>query len=129
MYAEAKHSLGQMTEEVWNKTIKPIRERAGFTDAGALNYPGTTNMTEIIRSERRTEFAMEGLRIDDIRRWKIAEIVLNGWAHGAKYGEPSVDNGYLRVQQRTFDKNKHYLWPVPPSERALNTNLSQNNGY
>lgn len=129
MYAEAKHSLGQMTEEVWNKTIKPLRERAGFTDAGALNYPGSTNMTEIIRSERRTEFAMEGLRIDDIRRWKIAEIVLNGWAHGAKYGEPSVDNGYLRVQQRTFDKDKHYLWPVPPSERALNTNLSQNNGY
>ncbi len=86
-------------------------------------------MTEIIRSERRTEFAMEGLRIDDIRRWKIAETVLNGWAHGAKYGEPSVDNGYLRVQLRTFDKDKHYLWPVPPSERALNTNLSQNNGY
>jgi starch-binding outer membrane protein, SusD/RagB family len=129
MYAEAKHSLGQMTEEVWNKTIKPLRERAGFTDAGALNYPGNANMTEIIRSERRSEFALEGLRIDDIRRWKIAETVLNGWAHGARYGEPSIDNGYLRVQQRTFDKDKHYLWPVPPTERALNANLSQNDGY
>jgi len=129
MYAEAKQSLGQMTEEIWNKTIKPIRVRAGFTDAGALNYPGTTSMTDIIRAERRSEFAMEGLRIDDIRRWKIAETVLNGWAHGAKYGEPSIDNGYLRVQLRQFDKQKHYLWPVPPSERALNTNLTQNDGY
>lgn len=129
MYAEAKQSLGQMTEEIWNKTLKPIRVRAGFTDAGALNYPGTTSMTDIIRAERRSEFAMEGLRIDDIRRWKIAETVLNGWAHGAKYGEPSIDNGYLRVQLRQFDKQKHYLWPVPPSERALNTNLTQNDGY
>jgi hypothetical protein len=129
MYAEAKQSLGQMTEEVWNKTIRPLRERAGFTDAGALNYPGNTNMTEIIRAERRTEFAMEGLRIDDIRRWKIAEKVLNGWAHGARFGEASVDNGYLRAQFRQFDPSKHYLWPVPPSERALNANLSQNDGY
>lgn len=129
MYAEAKHALGQMTEEVWNKTIRPLRERAGFTDAGALNYPGNGDMTETIRSERRSELAMEGMRIDDIRRWRIAEVVLNGWAHGAKFGEASVDNGYLRVQLRQFDKNKHYLWPVPPSERALNANLSQNDGY
>jgi hypothetical protein len=69
------------------------------------------------------------MRIDDIRRWHLSELVLNGWAHGAKYGDPSVDNGYIRVQLRTFDKNKHYLWPIPPTDRALNANLSQNNGY
>ena len=128
-YAEAKQALGQMTEDVWNKTIRALRVRAGFTDAGALNYPGNANMTNIIRAERRSEFAMEGLRIDDIRRWKIAETVLNGWAHGARFGEPSIDNGYLRVQLRQFDPQKHYLWPVPPAERSLNTNLTQNNGY
>lgn len=129
MYAEAKQSLNQMTVDVWNKTIKAIRERAGFTDPGALDFPGLANMTNIIRRERRTEFAMEGIRIDDIRRWKIAETVLNGWAHGAKYDNPAIDNGYIRVQLRTFDANKHYLWPVPPSERALNNNLTQNQGY
>ncbi len=128
-YAEAKQSLGQMTVAVWDKTIKLIRQRAGFTDAGALEFPGTANMTNIIRNERRCELAMEGLRIDDIRRWKIAETVLNGWLHGAKYGELSVDNGYLRVQQRTFNATRHYLWPVPPSERALNANLTQNANY
>jgi hypothetical protein len=129
MYAEAKNALGQMTEEVWNKTVRPIRARAGFTDPAALSYPGNTNMTSIIRNERRVEFAMEGLRIDDIRRWKIAETVLNGWAHGAKFGDPSVDNGYLRVQLRAFDAARNYLWPIPASELSLSTNLSQNPNY
>jgi hypothetical protein len=32
----------------------------------------------IIRMERTSEFALEGLRLYDIRRWKIAEQVLNG---------------------------------------------------
>ena len=129
MYAEAKNSLGQFNADIWNKTIKPIRERAGFTDAGAVNFPASGDLTQIIRNERRVEFAMEGIRVDDIRRWKIAQTVMNGWAHGAKYGDAGTDNGYLRVQLRSFDASKHYFWPVPPSERALNSNLSQNNGY
>jgi hypothetical protein len=129
MYAEAKNELGQMNSTVWDQTIKALRTRAGFTDAAALSFDsslGQTAFQEIIRNERRTEFGMEGLRIFDIRRWKIAEDVLNGYAHGAKFGSPSVDNGYLRVNLRTFDPDKHYLWPVPRDERLINTNLSQN---
>ena len=129
MYAEAKQSLGQMTAAVWDASIKVLRTRAGFTDAGALDFPGAVNMEKIIRNERRVELAMEGFRIDDIRRWKIAQTVLNGWLHGAKYGDIAIDNGYLRVQLRQFDAAKHYLWPVPPSERALNNNLTQNANY
>ncbi|RUT72462.1 RagB/SusD family nutrient uptake outer membrane protein [Flavobacterium cupreum] len=129
MYAEAKSELSQMTSAVWDQTIKPIRSRAGFTDAAALSYNsalGQAQLKEIVRNERRTELAMEGLRIFDIRRWKIAENVLNGYAHGAKFGVSSVDNGYLRVNLRTFDPGKHYLWPIPRDERLINTNLSQN---
>lgn len=129
MYAEAKNELSQMASTVWDQTIKPIRSRAGFTDAAALNYNaalGQAGLKEVIRNERRTEFGMEGLRIFDIRRWKIAENVLNGYAHGAKFGVSSVDNGYLRVNLRTFDPGKHYLWPIPRDERLINTNLSQN---
>ena len=129
MLAEAKESLGQMNADVWNVTIRPIRARAGFTDPGALNYPSSGNLRDIIRNERRTEFAMESIRIDDIRRWKIAENVLNGWAHGAKFEDPSVDNGYIRAQLRTFDPARHYLWPVPASERGKNPNLTQNPNY
>lgn len=128
MYAEAKNAVGQMDATVWDKTIKLIRTRAGFTDPLALNYPGNSSvsMTDLIRNERRTELAMESLRIDDIRRWRIAETVMNGWIHGAKWGPAGVDNGYIRVTQRTFNPAKHYLWPVPKSERDKDPNLSQN---
>lgn len=129
MYAEAKNSLGQMDATVWGKTIGALRTRAGFTDPGALTYPGNADMTDIIRRERRTELAMEDLRTDDIRRWKLSEIVLNGYAHGAKFGDPNIDNGYIRVQKRQFDPSKNYLWPLPASEILLNTNLNQNPGY
>ena len=128
-YAEAKNSLGQMDEAVWNKTIMLLRKRAGFTDPAALDYPGNTDMTGIIRRERRAEFAMEGLRTDDIRRWKTAQIVMNGYAHGARFSDPSVDNGYIRVQKRQFDPARDYLWPIPASELSLDTNLKQNPGF
>jgi hypothetical protein len=131
MYAEAKNELNQLDASVWDKTIKPIRARAGFTDAAALNFPAVSQaaLRDIVRNERRTEFAMEGLRIFDIRRWKIAENVLNGWAHGAKFGPPAIDNGYIRANLRTFNPGKNYLWPVPRDERAVDPNLSQNPGW
>lgn len=130
MYAEAKEALGEFDGKIWNKTIRPLRERAGFKDSEALEFPsGASNIKEIIRNERRSEFAFEDLRIDDIRRWETAEEVLNGWAHGARYGDRSVDDGYLRVQMRSFEVPKHYLWPIPESEISKNNNLTQNPGY
>lgn len=132
MYAEARNELGTMDATVWDQTIKAIRSRAGFAETAALNFDaslGQTGLRTVIRNERRTELAMEGLRIFDIRRWKIADQVLNGWAHGAKYGPASIDRGYIRANQRVFDANKHYLWPIPRDERALNPNLSQNPGW
>jgi hypothetical protein len=132
MYAEAKNELGQMDATVWDQTIKALRTRAGFVDPAALNFDGgqgQQGLRTVIRNERRTELAMEGLRIFDIRRWRTAEQVLNGWAHGAKFGPASVDNGYIRANERVFDANKHYLWPIPRDERALNPNLTQNPGW
>ncbi len=132
MYAEAKNELGQLDSSVWDITIGALRERAGFTDALALNFDSSLNqaqLRDVVRNERRSEFAMEGLRIFDIRRWKIAEDVLNGWAHGAQYGIESQDNGYIRANLRTFDPGKHYLWPIPRDERLINSNLTQNPGW
>ncbi|ALM50088.1 hypothetical protein AMR72_15000 [Flavobacterium psychrophilum] len=132
MHAEAKNELNQMDGTVWGQTIGALRTRAGFTDAAAVNFDGSLTQTalrEVIRNERRTELGMEGLRIFDIRRWKIAEDVLDGWAHGAQFGVQSIDNGYLRVNLRTFDPGKHYLWPIPRDERLINSNLSQNPGW
>lgn len=128
-YAEAKNSLGQMDAAVWTKTIGALRQRAGFTEAGALNFPAG-DLTAIIRRERRAELAMEGLRVDDIRRWKVAEVTMNGYAHGARFAaDQSVDGGYIRTQQRKFNPQRDYLWAVPSGETSLNKNLTQNPGY
>jgi len=129
-YAEAENSLGQMNATIWNGTIGALRTRAGFTDPNALAYPGPGDITTIIRRERRAELALEGLRTDDIRRWKTSEVVLNGYAHGARFsGDLSTDNGYIRAQKRTFNANRDYLWAIPSGDVSLDKNLTQNPGY
>jgi len=132
MYAEAKNELGQFNESIFNTTIRAIRARAGFTDGAALTFNSTLSqdgLRALIRKERRAEFAFEGLRIFDIRRWKIAETVLNGVVHGARFGDPGTDNGYIRATTRSFNASRHYLWPIPRDERALNPSLGQNPGW
>jgi len=132
MYAEAKNELGQMTEDIWNKTVRALRERAGFTESTALDYNSGWSQSElrsIIRRERRCELAVEGLRIFDIRRWKIAGKVLNGYPHGARYGETGIDNGYIRLDLRSFNPDRDYLWAVPQSQIDIDPNLGQNTGY
>ena len=129
MHAEAKTELGEMSAQVWDATIRPIRERAGLNDS-ALDYPGggQGELQDLIRNERRIELAMEGLRIFDLRRWETAGEVLSGPVHGAPYGEPTDEIGTI-LAQRTFDPNSDYLWPIPQSELDLNENLEQNPGY
>jgi len=132
MYAEAKNELGVMDQTVWDQTIKLIRVRAGFTDVNATDFKSSWTQSElrkIIRNERRIELALEGTRIFDIRRWKTAEIVLNGYPHGAKYGSASVDNGYIRLDKRSFNPNRDYLFAVPQAQKDLDPNLGQNPGY
>lgn len=126
MYAEAMYESGNMNEAVWNETIYQIRKRAGFTDTSALNYPGLTNMREIIRRERRCELAIEGLRLFDIRRWGTIEQVLNMSPRGAKYG---ANDTYIQLDPRKFDPQRDYLFAIPQSQRDINANLTQNPGY
>ena len=123
MYAEAKEAKGEMNAAVWNETIRKIRERAGFTAAKALDYPGG-DVKQVIRDERRVELAFEGLRYFDIMRWKAGTEYLNGPVKGCEFvgGNAVLDN-------YKFDENRDYLWPVPQGERDLNPNLTQNPGY
>ena len=105
--------------------------RAGFTESSALDFPSVDQdgMRTIIRNERRSEFALEGIRVFDIRRWKLSETVLNGYPHGAQFGDPTVDNGFLRLTKRTFNPQRDYLWAIPQSQMDLDPNLTQNPGY
>ncbi len=127
MHAEAKNELGEMNQSVWNQTILPLRERAGFTDAGALNYPANGDLREIIRRERRTELFLEGLRLFDIRRWGTIETVMNATPTGAKFAAGNTQ--YIQLDQRRFNKDRDYLFAVPQSQRDINPNLTQNPGY
>ena len=132
MYAEAKNELGVMDQTIWDQTIKPIRVRAGFTDVNATDFKASwtqSDLRKIIRNERRSELALEGTRIFDIRRWKTSETVLNGYPHGAKYGEAAIDNGYIRLDKRSFNPNRDYLFAVPQAQKDLDPNLGQNPGY
>ena len=127
MNAEANVELGSFNAEVWNKTIRPIRVRAGFTDAAALDFPSGADFRAIVRGERRSELAFEGTRRADIIRWKTAETVLNGWCHGIYTGATvGTDNGFVQIENRQFRADKHYLWPIPQKERDMNKNLEQN---
>ena len=127
MNAEALAELGELDSAAWDATIRKIRVRAGFTEDTALDFPAGKNLVDVVRNERRCELAFEGLRHKDIMRWKIAETVMNGNVHGIRTGEViGTDNGYKIVESRTFDPDKHYLWPVPQADRDLNGNLSQN---
>lgn len=130
MYAEAMNEQGKMTEDIWNKTIEPIRARAGFTSSSALNYPSNVSqeqMREIIRRERRCELALEGLRWYDIKRWKAGTTYLNGYVYGAKFAE---NGSYIRLDNRKFIESRDYLWSVPQSQMDINSNLKPNNsGY
>lgn len=131
MNAEAKFELGQMNAAIWDKTIKAIRSRAGFTQASALDYPAglsATQMRTTIRNERRSELALEGLRYFDIVRWKTGLQYLNGVVHGAKFANNNTS--FIVLDTRKFDEGRDYLWSVPRSEIDLNKNLLPNNpGY
>lgn len=120
MYAEAKNELGELTENVWNKTIRPIRARGGFTMGSALDYPGNDYnlLLEHIRYERRIEFAGEGYYYNDLRRWMIAENELPETIRKFD-GTPIIT--------RTFNRNRDYLWSVPSSQIELAPTLLPNN--
>ncbi len=85
-YAEAKAELGECTEEVWNKTVKLTRERAGVTsiyptvaDPYMVDYflgQVTDPVILEIRRERGIEFTMENQRQIDISRWHMGELLI-----------------------------------------------------
>lgn len=132
MYAEALAKTETLDVAAWNKTVRALRVRAGFTDAGAVEFPagaGQAALLDIVRRERRAELAFEGLRAFDIRRWAIADAVLNKPVRGIKVSSGAFNkdpNGYIIVEARSFTNPKHYLWPVPTFESDQNKNLGQN---
>lgn len=85
-YAEAKAELGTLTDADWEKTIGVLRSRAGIT--GGLDkkpttadpymmsiYTGVTDPVILeVRREREIELILEGLRLNDLKRWACGKL-------------------------------------------------------
>lgn len=131
-YAEAKIMMNQV-DDLAKRCINLVRERAGLdmtqADVTLPAYSGFSQQQwmDLIRNERRVEFAGEGLRYDDIIRWKIAENVLNKPAlgHTQKVDGELVS---LKIEDRTFQPH-NYLWPFHENSLRVEPGLKQNPGY
>ncbi|WP_205508870.1 RagB/SusD family nutrient uptake outer membrane protein [Longitalea arenae] len=119
MYAEAQNEAVGPDASVYN-AVNRIRERAGLSPHQIPAGKTKEEMREIIRHERRIEFAFEGFYYTDIRRWKIAENVLPGAVYNSQ-NQPLVT--------RSFNKERDYWWPVSQVQRDLNPNLEQTKNY
>lgn len=126
-YAEAAAELGNASEARW--ALNQIRTRAGIqtlTDAEA-----TVNK---VRHERQVELAFESHRYWDIRRWRIADQLLNNTQFSAllpylmyqdnKYVFKTTTVGF----PKTFTPNMYYE-RISYDEINKNSLLKQNPGY
>lgn len=125
-YAEAKIELNELDQSVLD-AINLVRQRTDVNMPPVKDLASQQTMRQIVRKERLVELAFEGLRYIDLRRWRLAELVLRGKVLGMTY----VDNGTLKTIEapafeRSFNRNRDYLWPIPQKERDLNPQLTQN---
>lgn len=142
-YLESMLESGQpITQALLDMTINSVRSRA------EVNMPAVTEtdpakLREVVRRERRVEFALERLiRYMDIRRWGIFMEVMNTKFYGMKLTD-DTDNYTKRLVEKTGKYRGHYipidktgsikpemaLPPIPLYEININPKLVQNPGY
>ena len=115
--------------------LNKIRERAGIrqyttgaTDDNFIHVDlnDQAEMRKLIRAERRVELSCEGIRYDDLRRWKEAENVLNGDFYGMNFSGKDPSSFYVRTPYLKRVYKKAYYWfPIHQSEMDKNDKLVQ----
>lgn len=122
MLSECYNELGKVDEAV--KYLNEVRSRPS-TNMPLINNGDAwmeartkEQVRERLIHERAVEFAGEGLRYSDIRRWKIAETVCNRVATDV-FGD--------KRYEYNFSKDRDYLWPIPGVEIEMNEKLLPNN--
>ena len=124
MLSEAYNEAGQLDKAVTE--FNKVRARVcmpGLNSGPAwMVVSNKEQMAERIRKERAVEFAGEGLRFSDLRRWgyEIAHKTLNNVDAVNIYGEP--------IYTHLFTE-RDMLWPIPGVERERNKELTQNPGW
>lgn len=127
-YAEAMYKLGN--EDACREYINKIRSRPG------VEMPPVTESGEALWeryvNERRIEMVFEEARFYDVRRWKIAPVVLSEDRMKMDiYKDPATGvKSYTVNLLHTADfPESHYFGPIPQSEIDKNELLEQNPGY
>ncbi len=124
MLSEAYNEAGQLDKAVTE--FNKVRTRVGMPGLNSgpewMVVSNKEQMAERIRKERAVEFAGEGLRFSDLRRWgyEIAHKTLNNVDAVNIYGEP--------IYTHLFTE-RDMLWPIPGVERERNKELTQNPGW
>ena len=125
--AEACAMLGSTYDKDANNAIRTIRERV------KLPYTDLTGeeLMKAIRHERKVELAYEGFYYWDLRRWRMADSILDGARfHGLKITQSGTTLTYEYIdcdkEDRKFPE-RFYNFPIPTTEIANNLAISQIN--
>ena len=125
-YAEAAFYLNKNTEAL--NAINLVRQRAKMPDRVTLTEAN-------IRQERQVELAFEEHRYWDLRRWRIAEQVLNNKRlQGLNYVYDFDVKRYIITLKNAEGATrvflpKHYYLPLGINRIADNPSLVENPGY
>ncbi|MCL4638076.1 MULTISPECIES: RagB/SusD family nutrient uptake outer membrane protein [Olivibacter] len=143
-YAEAVYERNEAISDAdLNKSLNLVRQRVNKSmpklSNGFVGNYGLDMRTEI-RRERTVELFMEGFRVDDLKRWKTAEIEMpqplqgitwSGTEWETKYPAIGnrIQNGVFTLETARQWNDRNYLLPIPNQEIQLNPNLKQNPGW
>lgn len=143
-YAEAVYERDNAISDAdLDISLNLVRNRVNINMPKLSNaFVGTNNleMRKEIRRERTIELFNEGFRIDDLKRWKTAEIEMPqnilGIKHtGTEYAtttgwnnitRPKNADGIIVIESGRVWEEKHYLYPLPADQLKLNPNILQN---
>ncbi|MBE9599826.1 RagB/SusD family nutrient uptake outer membrane protein [Pedobacter sp. MC2016-24] len=144
-YAEAVFERdGAISDEDLNISLNLVRSRVNSGMPKLTNALASGNgldMRTEIRRERTVELFNEGFRLDDLKRWKTAEVELSmdllgvkwtGTEFQAKWTDVSRNKnsqGCLIMETGRVWKERNYLYPLPTDQLQLNPNLKQNSGW
>ena len=144
-YAEAVFEKdGSISDADLDYSLNVVRQRSNPSMAklsNALVSGNGLDMREEIRTERTVELYFEGFRIDDLKRWKTAEIempkdLLGVRMTGTWFGtnwtnqtRPLNSDGSIILYDGRVWSEKNYLYPIPSDELQLNPKLGQNQGW
>ena len=136
-YTEASIELKEYADA--RQALNKIRTRAGMPTYSS-SVTGEELMEEY-RNERRVEMAIEGQRFFDLRRWMIAQDVMNENVKRIVITAEATDRADRNTYQNyTYEveeigpgsrswEDKMYFQPIPKDEMNRNKNLEQNPGY